>query len=176
MVYFFPVIPAVEPGPTGLLVLLLTVNLVFNGLPCVLTALALWQTARWRGIPRPWRALIPVMDLWVLGTLRDKYHSRGRRMARALPALGTGALGSIAVVALAACLMRILGADPGVEVAVTMLCAAAAIVLWVIFLVMRLVTLCEMYQSMEPSRAGWYIVFSILFPPLMALFIFKCRW
>ena len=55
MVYFLPVIPAVDPGPDGsgsLIGILLVVNLFFNAVPCALTALALWRTARWRGILR----------------------------------------------------------------------------------------------------------------------------
>ena len=91
MVYFFPLIPAIDPGPDGsgsLWGILLTVNLFFNGIPCVLTALALWRTARWQRIRRPWLALIPIADLWVLGSLSDRYNSqvrgRERKMRRNL--------------------------------------------------------------------------------------------
>lgn len=103
MVYFFPIIPAVDGGEGSLFLMLLQINLFFNGIPCLLTALALWRTARWFGVRRPWLALIPVADLWVLGTLGDRYHSRERgrekHMARKLPLLGAGALASIWLVA-----------------------------------------------------------------------------
>ena len=177
MVYFLPVIPAVDPGPDGsgsLLGILLVVNLFFNAVPCALTALALWRTARWRGILRPWLALIPVADLWVLGKLRDMGRPEGRRMHRILPVLGLCALGSTATVELLSGFARFL--NEGAGTAVVIIAFLGALAVWGVFLVVRFAALCEMYQAFAPDKAGWYIALSIVFPPLMALFIFKCKW
>lgn len=176
MVYFLPIIPAVDPGPDGsgggLLGVLLFVNLFFNGIPCVLTALALWRTARWRGIVRPWLALIPVADLWVLGSLSDlcrkqKWGKNGKAR-RELPLLGGGALGSILLVAGIVEFSGLWQLD--------ILAFLLALAVWGVFLVKRTVALCEVYQGFAPRQVGWYIALSIVCPLLIPLFIFKCRW
>ena len=171
MVWFIPVVPAVDPGPDGsggsLLGILVIVNLFFNAIPCVLTALALWRTARWRGIVRPWLALIPIADLWVLGSLADR-HSRknwgkGNHMGRNLPIAGAAALGSL----------LLLSVRSHVGVTIGFLGALAA---WAVFLVLRFIALCRFYESCAPGDPVLYIALSIVFPPLIPLFIFKCRW
>ena len=168
MVYFFPLIPAIDPGPDGsggsLLGIILLVSLFINGIPCVLTALALWRTARWRGIVRPWLALIPIADLWVLGTLSDRNgkHApgKGTRMGRNLPIAGAAALASLLLI------------DKVDGMTIVFL----GLALWGAFLIMRLVALCKFYEGCAPSDPGMYIALSILFPVLIPLLIFKCRW
>lgn len=180
MVYFFPIIPAVDGGEGSLFLLLLQVNLFFNGIPCLLTALALWRTARWFGVRRPWLALIPVADLWVLGTLGDRYHSRARgkekHMGRNLPLLGAAALGSILIVAGVWQLTHNLDMATGLALALDMGVLYLAIGIWGVFLVQRFLALWDLYQGYAPLRKSRYIVLSVLFPFLIPLFIYRCRW
>lgn len=173
MVYFFPIVPAVDGGGEGsLLPALLYINLFFNAVPCVLTALALWRTAKWRGIRRPWLALIPVADLWVLGSLSDLCHRQKRgkdgKARRELPILGGCALGSILVAAVVV--------ELSLPWQLDMLTILPVTALWGLFLVKRTVALCEIYQGFAPRKEGWYIALSIVCPLLIPLCIFKCRW
>lgn len=174
MVSFIPLIPAVDPGPDGsggsVVGFILLVSLYLNAVPCVLTALALWRTARWRGIVRPWLALIPIADLWVLGSLSDRYHKNGRgrkeNMRRNLPVMGAVALGSLFLSGL----LEIWSAFGAI------LSLFLGLIVWTVFLVMRLVALCRLYEGCAPKAPGLYIALSIVFPLLIPLFIFKCRW
>ncbi len=174
MVWFFPVIPAVDPGPDGsgggLLGIILAVSLFLNAIPCLVTALALWRTAKWRGIRRPWLALIPVADLWVLGSLCDRYHknTRGKaeNMRRNLPLMGAGALGSL----------LLFGLLETWSAGGAMLGLFLGLVVWLGFLALRFVALCRLYEGCAPRDPGLYIVLSIACPLLIPLLIFKCRW
>lgn len=174
MIWFFPVVPVIEPAPDGsgggILGIILMVSLFFNAIPCLLTALALWRTAKWRGILRPWMALIPVADLWVLGSLCDRYHKnvRGKaeNMRRNLPLMGAGALGSFFLFGL----LELWGA------AGTRTGMLLGIAIWMGFLVMRFVALCRFYEGCAPRDPGLYIGLSIACPILIPLLIFKCRW
>ena len=177
MVYFFPLIPAIDPGPDGsgsLWGILLTVNLFFNGIPCVLTALALWRTARWQRIRRPWLALIPIADLWVLGSLSDRYNSqvRGRekKMRRNLPLMGAAALATIPAMALAMAL------TDRASMLLILLPAYGAVAVWGFFLVNRIMALCDLYTGFGRGKPAVYIIFSVLCPPLIPFFIFRCHW
>ena len=177
MVYFFPLIPAIDPGPDGsgsLWGILLTVNLFFNGIPCVLTALALWRTARWQRIRRPWLALIPIADLWVLGSLSDRYNSqvrgRERKMHRNLPLMGAAALATIPAMALAMAL------TDTASMLLILLPAYGAVAVWGFFLVNRIMALCDLYTGFGRGKPAVYIIFSVLCPPLIPFFIFRCHW
>ena len=174
MVWFIPVIPAIDPGPDGsgggVLGIILTVSLFLNAIPCLMTALALWRTAKWRGIRRPWLALVPVADLWVLGSLCDRYHKNARakaeNMRRNLPLMGAAALGSL----------LLLGLLERWEPGGTLIGFLLGIGIWVAFLVMRFVALCRLYEGCVPKDPGLYIGLSIACPILIPLLIFKCRW
>lgn len=183
MVYFLPLIPAVDPGPDGsgdALGMLLMLNLYLNGIPCILTALALWRTAKWNAIRRPWMALIPLADLWVLGSLSDRYQKQVRKkekqMRKTLTLLGAGALGSIVLVIGLTWLLSRLNLNGGVAMAIEMLTVAGATAVWGLFLVNRVMALCDLYTGFSRGRPAVYIIFSILCPPLIPFFIFRCHW
>lgn len=176
MVYFFPFIAAVDPGPDGsggVLDFLLTVNLILNGVPCLLTALALLAVARNWGISRPWLALIPVADLWVLGKIVDTYnlHCRKRKknMRCLLPALGLGALlGPLLMGAVTSLL-------PELPLWAGLLLSYGAVGIWGVFLIQRYIALCDLYRSGTTGREGRYMVLSVFFPFLIPYFVFASR-
>lgn len=183
MVYFFPVIPAVGGGDgdsSSLVYMLLYVNLFFNALPCILTALALWWTARWRRVRHPWLAMIPLADLWILGSLADRYCNRrqGRQthMHRILPLLGTTALVCTLLAELLLNLPEWPGINPRMAMGLDIAAILPAIGAWGAFLVTRFVALCHLYEGFAPGNPGVYLALSIVFPPLIPLFIFKCYW
>lgn len=183
MVYFLPLIPAVDPGPDGsgdALGMLLLINLYLNGIPCILTALALWRTARWNGIRRPWLALIPVADLWVLGSFSDQYQKQVRKkekkMRKHLPLLGAAALGSTLLVVALTWLLSVTNLNGSMTMAMEMISAVGAMAVWFLFLACRVMALCDLYTGYARGRSALYIIFSVLCPPLIPFFIFKCHW
>ncbi len=172
MIYFFPIIPAVDGGSGSLLPVLLYVNLFFNGIPCILTALALWRTARWFGVRYSWLALIPVADLWVLGNLGDRYRSRAgkkeKHMGRNLPLAGAAALASLLLAMLVLWLVD--------SVIVAMVSMFLMLAVWGMLLVMRVQALWDLYEGYAFHRKEWFIVLSLFFPFLIPLFIYLCKW
>lgn len=183
MVYFLPLIPAIDPGPDGsgdALGMLLMINLYLNGIPCILTALALWRTAKWNAIRRPWLALIPVADLWVLGSLSDRYQKQVRgkekQMRKHLPLLGAAALGSILLVVALTWLLSLLNLNGRMPMTLGMITVLGAVAVWFLFLAYRVMALCDLYTGFARGRSALYIIFSVLCPPLIPFFIFRCHW
>jgi len=183
MVWFLPIVPVVDPGPGGsgdALGMLLMINLYLNGIPCILTALALWRTAKWNAIRRPWLALIPVADLWVLGSLSDRYSKQVRhkekRMRRNLPLLGVAVLvGTLLAVVILTDFAR--GNPPEGMLLATVIAFCMGISGgWGLFLVNRFMALCDLYTGFARGKPWVYITFSILCPPLIPLFIYRCHW
>ena len=67
-------------------------SLVISLLSYVLTALAIYTIAKRRGLNKPWLAWIPVVDVWLLGSLSDQYQyvvrGRNRSKRKSLLVLG----------------------------------------------------------------------------------------
>lgn len=177
MVYSLPFIAPTD-GEGGMGVLL-NLNLFLNLIPCILSALALFAVAWSWGIRRPWLALIPVADLWMLGSLSDSYQKRVRgkekQMRMHLTRLGTAALGSVLLVAAVTWLLPLLNLDGRITMALEMIAVFGAVAVWLLFLAWRMMALCDLYTGFARGRPAVYIIFSILCPPLIPFFIFRCR-
>ena len=183
MAYFLPFIAPIDGGESGsALRVLLLINVQLNIIPCTLTALALWWTARWHGIRHSWLALIPLADLWVLGSLSDRYQKifreKEKRMRKILPLLGGGALGStlLAIVAM----RNLPQTDSPLGIAGVMVMALlfmyGSFAVWGMFIVNRIIALSDLYTGYSRGHPGLYIVLSVLCPPLIPFFICRCRW
>ena len=82
-------IPAVDPGPdtggsgafTGLVLLLLMINVLLNLPVDIISAYALFRIGRGLGLRSAWLAWIPGGTLWVMGCLADDYQRlfKGRK-------------------------------------------------------------------------------------------------
>ena len=182
MAYILPIIPAIDSGEGGgsVLYFLLVINLYLNGIPCVLTALALWWTARCWAIRRPWLALIPLGGLWVLGSLSDRYYRLSRhkekQARKKLPLLGAAALACTLLAEMVSLLLSGSEVDSGLVIAIEMILFIGTVAVWGVFLVNRIIVLCDLYTGFARGRTWVYIALSILCPPLIPFFIFRCGW
>lgn len=76
--YVIGVLEAVEEG-------ILSLNFATSGLGVlvyVLQALALYTIAQRRGIKKPWLAWIPVVNVWILGSISDQYQYVVKRQVK----------------------------------------------------------------------------------------------
>lgn len=72
------ILQAVEEG-------LLSLNITTGGLGIlvyVLQALALYTIAERRGINKPWMAWVPVLNMWILGSISDQYQYVVKRQVK----------------------------------------------------------------------------------------------
>lgn len=176
MVYFLPIIPAVD-GKNALS-FLIELNLYINMIPCILTAAALCVVAWERGLRYPWLALIPIADLWVLGKLADTYHlyvrSRKNNMRFLLPGLGTAAMLAPGVISAIDDGLQLLGYGKLGDL-LSIVGMFAAVSIWGFFLVFRYIAVCDIYRAGTTGKEGLYMVLSVIFPFLIPFFIFKSR-
>lgn len=162
----------------------------------VFTALALYTIAKRRGISKAWLAWIPVLDVWVLGSISDqfRYVVKGEVKAKRKILLTLSLISavlSIVVVVLAVVvivsvfvgaieqvsgdrmLQQIMGSVFGVlGVSLVMLCVGIA------RMIVYYMALYDLYTSCEPDSNVLYLVLSIV-PGVSAvalpLLLFLCR-
>ena len=159
----------------------------------VLSALALYTIAKRRGISKPWLAWVPVVNVWLIGSISDQYRYvvkgevKSKRKALLILNIINFVL-AIAVIVLAvvvlvtaigydtqgigqkAALMQILRPAIGLGcLSVVMLGVgiAAAIVRWI--------AMYDVYTSLDPANAVLFLVLSILFSVTEPFFLFFNR-
>ena len=150
----------------------------------VLTAMALYTIAQRRGLNNPWLAWIPVVNLWLLGSLSDQYRYvvRGENTARRKWLLGlsiaTAVLWTAAIVVavvMAGMLVFNSRADvfaPAMTLLGILLPLAAVTIAKV---VIRCMALYDVYKSMDPANCVIFLVLSILFKVTEPFFLFFSR-
>ena len=161
----------------------------------VLRALGLYTMAQRRGIPKSWLAWVPVLNLWVLGSLSDQYRYVVRRQFRSrrkwmlilsvaslvlgivFSALYTGGLVSMAFrlpqlqdwqeFLYMARYQPVLVAAAGVSALSAAVNLLLALLQWV--------SLRDVYASSRPEKTFLYTLLSILLPVAVPFFLFVCR-
>ena len=155
-------------------------SLVISLLSYVLTALAIYTIAKRRGLNKPWLAWIPVVDVWLLGSLSDQYQYvvRGRNRSKRKSLLVLGILSfvlGIAVIILAISLLTqlVLAAMQGVSeeylldlimgplLSMLGLCLPMAGI-GIAYTILYYMALYDVYKSLDPSNCVLYLVLSIL--------------
>jgi len=180
----FTLIPALISGiPTGL----------FAIATYVLSSLALYTAASRRGIRKAWLSWIPVLNVWILGSLSDQYRYvvkgqiKSRRKILLVLKLAAFVLGLIlcglVVFVVVQTLMKIFGGS-GNHMILNLLTgpviAAAGFglpmaVISVVFVVFRFMALYDIYTSMDPANNVLFLVLSIFFPVTEPFFLFFNR-
>lgn len=159
----------------------------------VLTAYSLYTMAKNRGLQKAWLAWIPVLNLWIVGSLSDQYRYvvrgqiRSRRIlllilsaaAAVVSAVMNGTLSSIAFqgarAAMAGVPMEVLMrslVSPGI---VWVSCLVPYVSVAILKKVISYMALYDIYNSSDPANSTVYIVFSILFGFTKPFFLFACR-
>lgn len=155
-------------------------SLAISLLSYVLTALAIYTIAKRRGLNKPWLAWIPVVDVWLLGSLSDQYQYvvRGRNRSKRKSLLVLGILSfvlGIAVIILAISLLTqlVLAAMQGVSeeylldlimgplLSMLGLCLPMAGI-GIAYTILYYMALYDVYKSLDPSNCVLYLVLSIL--------------
>ena len=148
--------------------------------------------AKRRGIRHPWLAWLPVLDLWILGSISDQYRSvaRGEVKNRRKWLVLLKSIGLVLSIVLVVQVVRYWMAAGDMHysvreaemlrllreylpVVLPLLLAYVSAVAAVA--VMRFTALYHLFQSSVPRNAGLFLVLSILLPPLEGVLIFLCR-
>ena len=171
-------------------ILLTTVLSLLTALPSmllgiaswVLSAVAIYVIARRRGLTKPWLAWVPVVNVWLLGSLSDQYqyvvkrkNTSRRKWLLALnlvkPVLGALVTG-FCIAAFAP------GAYYGVDWQAAMVAVGFALpmaVAAVAAAVIRYIAMYDLYRSLDPANAVLFLVLSILFNITEPFFLFFNR-
>lgn len=159
----------------------------------VLTALGLYTIAKRRGLNHPWLAWIPVVDVWLLGSLSDQYRyltrgeNKSKRKTLLILRILSTALG-IAMLALviSAVVQIVLGAVGGMseeallEAVLGLLVSVFGLLLplagvSIAYVIIRYMALYDLYKSMDPGNCVLFLVLSIIFSITEPFFIFLNR-
>lgn len=170
---------------------MISFNLTSNGvvvLVYVLQALALYTLAQRRDIKKPWLAWIPIVNVWILGSLSDQYQYvvKGQVKNKRKILLGTSiAMVSLAAIVGVAALWVLLDALKlsfdaltnlqltdgmiytlveeylSVMLLITLLSIPLAVVS-VIYAVYFYIALYDVYRSSEPNNTTLYLVLSLV--------------
>ena len=168
-------------------------SIAFGIATYVFTALAMYTVAARRGISKPWLSWIPVVNVWVLGSLSDQYRYvvKGQYKSKrkillvlniltyVLSALSLIVCG-VMVVELAGSVMHMVGEEKMMQSVLGPLVAILGLTLPLIGvsiaqLIIRYMALYDLYVSMDPANAVVFIVLSILIHVTEPFFLFFNR-
>lgn len=146
-----------------------------------LSAVAVYVIARRRGLNKPWLAWVPVLNVWLLGSLSDQYQyvvkrkNTGRRkwllvLNLLMPVLYGTVIGFVCA-ALMPGAYGIYWEKAMVAVGLVLPLAGVAIAAAVI----RFVALYDVYRSLDPNNAVLFLVLSIFFGVTEPFFLFFNR-
>ena len=159
----------------------------------VLTALALYTIAKRRGINKPWLAWIPVVDVWLLGSISDQYRyvvkgeNKSKRKALLTLNIIMAAMGVVMVIALIAMVVKAIGGVVysvseeemleqimGPVLSILGLCVPL-IGVSIAYTIIYYMALYDVYTSCEPSNNVLFLVLSILIGVTQPFFLFFSR-
>lgn len=150
----------------------------------VLTALALYTIAKNRGIGKPWLAWLPVVDVWLIGSISDQYRYvvKGEVRSKRKVLLVLRIVMAALILAIIACAIAsgvaIVMGGPGEMGALVLIISSMALLLSgvsIAFAVVFFMALYDVYTSMDPDTSALFLVLSILIPVTKPFFLFFCR-
>ena len=159
----------------------------------VLSSMALYTLATRRGIDKAWLSWVPVLNVWIIGSLSDQYryvvkgqYKSKRKILLILNLINAAVALILLIVAVSVTVELTTGAIYGVRgnelwnsvlgsalgatgLALTMggISVAAAVV--------RYMALYDIYMSMDPANSVLFLVLSIIFNVTEAFFLFFSR-
>lgn len=161
----------------------------------ILMSLGLYTIAQRREINHPWMAWIPVLNLWILGSIADQYQYVVKNKVRSRRKVLIGVS-----IATAVCAVVMFGMLISLIVSLVMngealnymseyevmnlvlprLLGSLGVlgimgILAIISTVFQYVALHDLYSSCDPANKTVFLVLSILFSVVMPFFVFACR-
>ena len=159
----------------------------------VLTALGLYALASRRGIRNPWMAWIPVLNVWLLGSLSDQYRyvvkgqEKNKRKTLLILNLINLVLGLVVLALLTLMIVAAVRAEMGyfgddvllkqiLRYAIAM--GSAGMIMMgtgIAAAIVRYMAMYDIYMSVDPGNSVLYLVLSILFSITEPFFLFFNR-
>lgn len=181
----FALRPGDEVAFAGAMLMCMGLGMVLSVACYVLEALSLYTIAQRRGIRKPWLAWIPVVNVWIVGSISDQYqYVVNRRIQnRRKVLLGLAIACGVTFLGYMVCLLGVAGralmneAD-GLMVAwllFAMLFVLAAFAIVVTYAVFAFISLYYVYKSCNPDTAVVFLVLSIVIPATMPFFLLADR-
>lgn len=159
----------------------------------VLTSMALYSLASRRGISHAWLSWVPVLNVWIIGSLSDQYryvvkgqYKSKRKALLVLNLVNTAVAVILLVVAIGVTVELVSGAMYGIgenelwnsvlgsalgATALALTMAGIAIASAVI----RYMAMYDIYTSMDPNNSVLFLVLSIIFNVTEPFFLFFSR-
>ena len=182
----------------GMFVVMMVVYLLGFGISIaayVLQSLGYYTIAQRRGIKHPWMAWVPLLNLWILGSISDQYRyvARGQIRNRRKVLLGVAIGMAVCCVALfAAYIVMMFNMLSNIDMINTMVpeqmlsamtgsfvtLGIVGFVSWVLAIlltVFQYVCLFDLYASCSPDNKVIFLVLSILINVTLPVFVFVCR-
>ena len=155
----------------------------------VLTSLALQSAASRRGISKPWLSWIPVVNVWVLGSLSDQYRyvTQGQIKSKRKALLVLNILNAVlSILICVICGVMVVELVSGAfygsyeeqllgPVIAVLGLTLPLIGVYIAFIVIRYMALYDVYKSMDPANHVVFIVLSILVSVTEPFFLFFNR-
>lgn len=159
----------------------------------VLSALALYTMAENRGIRNGWMAWLPVLNVWIIGSLSDQYRYvvkgeiRAKRKALLILKIVMLVLWVAFFILSSVLLVGFFGSGPHhparpqmlqslVEPGLILLGVSVALMgLWIATTVIRYMALYDIFQSSDPQNGVLFLVLSIVIGVTQPVFLFICR-
>ena len=158
----------------------------------VFCALALYTIAQRREIKKAWLAWVPVLNVWILGSISDQYRYvvkgeiRSKRKVLLTLNIINFILGWVAVIKMIVTIVMLatgrINLNNEAEVIRQVLTSAAffipGAILGLVSLIFRIIALYDVYTSCDPANNVLYLVLSLI-PGInqitQPLFLFLCR-
>ena len=162
----------------------------------VFTALAIYTIAQRREIKKAWLAWVPVVNVWILGSISDQYRYvvKDQVKSKRKILLGMGIANFLLCVAVVACMVatgisvfsailhevseEALGRVALEGILVCLAVSVPLAILSIVSFVIRAMALYDLYSSCEPQNNALYLILSLI-PGInqvtQPLFLFLCR-
>lgn len=150
----------------------------------ILSALAIYTVSRRRGLNNPWLAWIPVINVWLLGSLSDQYRyvvkgeNKVKRKWLIVLNILKAALMMMLVILAIVTAGALFASHPSEVMGLVVALLGLALPLTAVTIalcVIRYMALYDLYRSLDPANAVLYLVLSILFSPTEPFFLFFNR-
>lgn len=162
-------------------------SMLFGIAAYVLSALAIYTISRRRGLRKPWLAWVPVLNVWLLGSLSDQYQYVVKRETKSkrkwllvLSILMSVLIVTLVVLVITVAVSAIMGSGKLMADAFGQLMAILGILLplagiAIAYAVIRYMALYDLYKSLDPDNSVLFLVLSILFSITEPFFLFFNR-
>ena len=168
-------------------------SLTFGVISYVLTSLGLYTVAARRGIEKPWLSWIPVLNMWILGSLSDQYRYvvkgqvKSKRKVLLVLEILTFVLSVLILIICGVMTVELIGGavrgineDAVLEMVMGPVIAMVGLCLplmgvSIAAVVIRYMALYDLYTSMDPANSVLFLVLSILISVTEPFFLFFSR-